>query len=152
MSTYETASLAISVVVGIAAVAALVVYSAQLIAMRKASMAQGAIALVGFLQDKDVREARRVVRGLDGKEIAEWTEGERLSASLVAANYDVAAALLRGGLAPGDLIAANWGPSITHCHEVLKPFIAETRQQHGGHPGYWSNFDWLSAAANQDQA
>lgn len=151
MSTYEKASLLINLVLGIAAVAALVVYSGQLRAMRKASIAQSAIALVGFLQDKEVREARKVVRALDGKEVAEWTDDERSSAALVAANYDVAAALLRAGLAPVELIAANWGPSITHCHTVLTPFIAETRQRPGGHPAYWSNFDWLSAAASENQ-
>ena len=151
MTQYETLTLVLQAVVAIAAFATLAflyqqvrVMVDQIIATQEASRAQSVIAIVGFLQSADVRASRQCVRAvLTKKHHSEWTEEERAHASLVCANYDVAASLLRAKLAPVELIAANWGPSITHCHEVLSPFITDVRSRPGAHPEYWANFDWL---------
>jgi hypothetical protein len=121
--------------------------------MEDSSRAQSGLSLVAFLQAPEVRAARHVVREvLSSKAVADWTSEERQCVSLVAANYDVAAALIRAGLAPIELIAANWGASIMRCHQVLKPFIDEQRSRSGGNPMYWSNFEWLNAQAEQPES
>lgn len=153
MSKYEELTLLLQVVVAIAAFASLAflyrqvrVMVDQIVATQEASRAQSAIAIVGFLQSTDVRASRQCVRSsLSKRHYSEWTDEERGHASLVCANYDVAASLLRARLAPVELIVLNWGPSIVHCHEVLSPFMTDLRSKPGAHPDYWSNFDWLRA-------
>jgi hypothetical protein len=155
MSNYEKISIGLQVLVGLVALITLWLYylqlramSAQLAAMQEAAKAQSALSLVSFLQAPEVRSARQVVRQeLSTKPLENWTDEERSAASKVVANYDVAAALLKAGVAPINLIASSWGPSIRHCHDVLAPYIAEQRQKPGGHVRYWSNFDWLTSEA-----
>ena len=116
----------------------------QLIAMQSASQSQSLMSLVEYLQSEEVRNSRRVVRSeLPGTPVDQWTPEEQKHASAVAANFDVVAALLRGGICPPDLIAKNWGPAIIHCYDTLKPFIEKMRMKPGGDPLYWSNFEWL---------
>lgn len=151
MSDYEKLTLVLQIIVAVAAFLSLAflyrqvrVMVGQIIATQEASRAQSALAIVGFLQSTDVRAARHCVRSvLSLKHHSQWSDDEKGHASAVCANYDVAAGLLRAGLTPIDLIAANWGPSIVHCHEVLSPFMSELRSKPGGNPDYWKNFDWL---------
>lgn len=151
MTTYETWTLTLQAVVALAAFATLVflykqvrVMVDQIVATQEATRAQSALALANFLQSTEVREARQCVRStLSQKHHSQWSDEEKRWASLVCANYDVAAGLLRSKLAPVDLFVVNWGPSIVHCHQVLAPYISELRSKPGGHPGYWANFDWL---------
>lgn len=152
MSKYEELTLILQFATIIVGAITLVLYyrqlrllSAQLQRMQDSTKAQSALALVEHLQSPDTRAARSAVRGvLSKKAVADWTSDERSSAALVVSNYDVAAALIKSGVAPFDLIADNWGPSIVHCHEILKPFVAEVRSRPGGCQSYWSNFDWLA--------
>lgn len=160
MSTFEKFTLALQVLTILVAAFTLGAYywqlrvmSKQLLAMQQASNAQSGLSLVNFLQAADVREARHVVREiLSRKPLSEWTPEEREKAAKVVANYDVAAALIRAGLVPIELIATNWGPSILHCHKILQPFIDEKRSQPGSGQQYWSNFDWLSNETIQKTA
>lgn len=152
MSRYENLSLIVqAVLIAVGAVTCIVYYlqlrvmSRQLSAMQESSKAQSSLQLITFLQSAEVRTARQMVREvLSQKLLSDWTADERKSASLVVANFDVAAALIRSGLAPTDLITTNWGPTIKHCFAILKPFIEEHRARPGGSPTYWSNFEWLS--------
>ncbi|QKO22696.1 hypothetical protein [Rhodoferax sp. BAB1] len=155
MTLYEKTTLALQLVVAVGVFATLGVYyhqlkvmAKQLSAMQDSSRVTSALAIVAFLQSDDVRAARQCVREvLSKKELAEWSSDERRAASTVTANYDVAAALLKSGLAPAELVTVNWGPSIKHCYEVLKPFVEEHRSKPGADPMYWSNFDWLYSQA-----
>lgn len=124
----------------------------QIVATQEAARAQSALALANFLQTPEVQEARRCVRSeLSTRHHSEWSENEKRHASIVCANYDVAAGLLRAKLAPTDLFVANWGPSIAHCHQVLSPYMTELRSRPGGHPEYWANFDWLVSQTRTKQ-
>lgn len=151
MSRYEELTLALQAIVAVTAFVTLAfLYKQvramvdQIVATQEATRAQSALALANFLQSPEVREARRCVRSeLSTKHHSQWSEDEKRHASVVCANYDVAAGLLRAKLAPTDLFVANWGPSIAHCHQVLSPYMTELRTKPGGHPEYWANFDWL---------
>lgn len=153
MTTYEKATLVLQALVALAAFATLAflyrqvrVMASQMVATQDATRAQSALALANFLQSTEVRAARQCVRSdLSKKHHSDWTDEERRQASIVCANYDVAAALLRSNLAPTDLFVANWGPSIVHCHQILAPYMTELRARPGGHQAYWTNFDWLVA-------
>ena len=151
MSQYEKLSLLLQAVVGIAAFVTLAFLYRQLKAMvdqitatQEASRAQSAMAIVSFLQSPEARASRQCVRAvLSNRPHTEWSDEEKIHASLVCANYDVIASLLKANLAPMELFVANWGPSISHCHQVLSPYMAELRAKPGAHPAYWSSFDWL---------
>lgn len=157
MSTYELATLILQALVAVATFGALIVYyrqlrvmSRQLLSMEETSRAQSGLSLVDFLQEPDVREARHTVRAvLSQKPMEEWTGSEKDHASRVTANYDVAGALVKSGIAPVDLVAANWGPSIIHCYEVLEPWIEAHRNRPGARETYWSNFKWLYEEAKK---
>ena len=159
MTYYELATLILQGVIAIAAFATLAVYYHQLRVMDKqlqatqaSARAQSALSLAEFLQLAEVRAARHCVRSvLSQKPIDQWSDEERRHASLVTANYDVAAALLKAGLVPTEVIVPNWGPSICHCYEVLFPFILELRKKAGGDPCYWSNFEWLYNKSKQSK-
>lgn len=152
MSDFEKWSLLLSALVTLIALATAVFYfrqlkvmSEQLLAAQHAAKAQSALMLVQHLQAPDVRKARHTVRSrLANLKLDDWTDEDRSDAALVVANYDVAAALIKSDAAPMTLIADNWGPSITHCHAVLAPFVADLRSRPGGCADYWSNFDWLA--------
>jgi hypothetical protein len=150
MSTYETATLLLQAIIGVAVFATLAVYyhqlkvmGGQLESMQSSSRAQSALSLVNFLQSPEVREARECVREvLSQKSLDQWTNEERRCASLVCANYDVAAGLLKANLAPSELIVGNWTTSIIHCYDVLAPHMHALRQQ-SADQRYWRNFEWL---------
>jgi hypothetical protein len=151
MTNYEAASLILDSFTAIAAFAVFFVYYRQLKVMAKqletmqnSSQAEGALALVNYLQTSDVRAARHCVREvLAKKHLNDWNAEERRNAAIVTANYDVVAALLKAGVAPVELIATNWASSIKHCYEILQPFIAEYRNMTYINSSYWSNFEWL---------
>jgi hypothetical protein len=151
MTTYETVTLVVQGLVAIFTLAALIIYfrqmqlmAGQLSSMQETARAESSLSLVTFLQSPEIREARHTVRAvLSKKQMKDWTDTEKDHASRVTANYDVAGALIKAGLAPIDLIAANWGPSIIHCYDVLDPWIESHRNRPGGHSNYWCNFKWL---------
>jgi hypothetical protein len=159
MTTFEKFTLVLQVIVAVAAFATLAflyrqirVMVDQIVATQEASRAESALAIVAFLQSSDVRTARECVRSiLSTKHHSEWSDEEKTHASLVCANYDVAAGLLRARLAPTDLIVANWGPSIVHCHQVLSQYMTYVRAKPGGHAEYWTNFDWLRSQVPSDK-
>jgi hypothetical protein len=155
MSDFEKWTLILQALVAVLTLSNLVYLHVQARAManqiavaQHGNKAQSALALVNFLQSAEARTARDAVRSrLASKHHSQWDEEERRHASLVCANYDVTAALLRSGLAPVDLIVANWATSILHCHQILAPYVAEQRVRIGGDSGYWNNFDWLQKEA-----
>lgn len=157
MTTYESMTLILQGIAAIAALVLLYVYSRQLqvmsrqlVSMQETSKAQSGLSLVDFLQEPDVRKARHTVRAiLSQKPMEEWSDEEKDHASTVTANYDVTGALVKSGIAPIELIAANWGPSIIHCYEVLEPWINAHRNGPGAHATYWSNFKWLYEEAKK---
>lgn len=151
MTEYEKWNLALQAAVAIAAFATLAflyrqvrVMVNQIVATQDASKAQSVMTIVTFLQSSEARASRECVRSvLSMKHHSEWSDDEKRHAAAVCANYDVTASLLKAGLAPTEIIIANWGPSIVHCHQVLSPYISVLRSGPGANSTYWSNFDWL---------
>lgn len=152
MTHYEKSTLALQVIVALAAfisvylvIRQIRIFAKQLQATQQASEAQSIISIVEFLQASEARAARHEVRDrLSSIHHDDWDDTQTKHASLTCANYDVVAALLRADLIKNKhIIIENWAPSILHCHQVLVPYIQKKRTQPGGDPKYWSNFDWL---------
>lgn len=120
------------------------VMNSQLKSMQASSQAQGFLSLVAFVQAPEIQSSRKIVRSvLSGKHHGNWSEEECSHASIVCANYDVLAALLRADETSQKFIVVHWGPSIKHCFEILTPFIDKHRNMPGANASYWSNFSWL---------
>jgi hypothetical protein len=120
----------------------------QLRASRAAATGQNILALVNFLQDPYVREARTIVRGKlkDKASYMDWTREDKHAADIVCSTYDVAAILIfQERLVPAKPFVENWGASIRDCFEVLGPHIQEM-QKHSG-SAYWDDFLRLYYAA-----
>jgi hypothetical protein len=152
MSNYEILTLAVQIIVALLAffsvylvIRQIRILTKQLKVTQQASEAQSIISIVEFLQTSEAREAREAVRAtLSLIKLIDWDETHAKHASLTCANYDVVAALLRADLIKNKhIIIENWAPSIRHCHQVLTPYIQQKRDQAGGDPKYWTNFDWL---------
>ena len=151
MTTFETYTLVLQAAASVVGLGTLIflfvqvrAMTAQIVTTQEATRTQASVALVSFLQSQDVREARECVRAvLSTKPHNQWDDSERRHASLVCSNYDVLACVIRSNLSHMELFTVNWAPSILHCHKVLSPYMREIRQQPGGDPSYWSNFDWL---------
>ncbi|HVI60016.1 MAG TPA: hypothetical protein VM619_14245 [Luteimonas sp.] len=161
MSEYEIASLALQSTVAVAAFISVYLVLRQLRAMssqieatQNASEAQSIISIVEFLQAAEARDARAIVRGsLSQLHHSSWDEKQKRHASTVCANYDVVAALLKANLIRNKhVVLENWAPSVKHCYEILAPHIDATRREHGGHPKYWQNFDWLARQCAEAEA
>jgi hypothetical protein len=151
MTPFEKAQLVVQIIGVIALILTLYIYyrqlrtmGAQLQAAQRASSAQNILALTSFLQAPEVRAARETVRvRLPNKNYGEWSEDERRDAARVCSTYDVAGIIVRLGLVPPETFVDNWGPSIRHCYEVLKPLILEMQKPENSGPGYWDDFGWL---------
>ncbi len=102
------------------------VYVFQLRAVRSASTAQNILAVHTFLQQPDVREARRILyTTLVGKPINFWTDEEKRVASLVYGTYDLAGMLIKSGFLPKAFFVNNFGENIIKSYNVLEPFLRE---------------------------
>lgn len=124
----------------------LIVYLFQLITMRDAAKGQNILALVNFLQDKPVRDARTtVIETLAEIPMSVWIKNEKYKedASTVCSTYEVAAVIIRLGLVPPEPFVDDWGPSIIKCYEKLKPFIQEMQKPENAGAGYWDDFESL---------
>ena len=138
----QSAILIVQVLGTLVIAATLIVYFFQLRTMKEASNAQNILAVVQFLQTKEVREARGTVRKiLKTKDVQTWTDIERDDAATTCSSYDVAAILAFNGLIDVNLLVEHWGPSIKECFEVCKPYIDEMRSMSG--PIYWDDFELL---------
>lgn len=91
MSDYEQLSIYIGTLQSIVLIVVLIVYAKQLKAMqrqveaaRHAAVGQNLLALSSFLQDEDVREARRIViTKLADRGFKDWSEEEKRAAAKV---------------------------------------------------------------------
>jgi hypothetical protein len=147
---YNLASILLQIVIAIVAFATVWVYYFQLRAMQNSAVGNNILALVNFLQQPHVREARTtVLTVLRTKPYAEWTSEERRAAGLVCSTYDIAGILILDlKMVPSAPFLSNWGPSIRNCFEIVRPFHAEMRSIAHSGPEYWKVFGRLAEQSN----
>lgn len=130
-----------------------------LVQARRLSRAQNFFSLAQFLQDPQVRAARRVI--LDAHDAgalpAQWldpantdSEHDKLvqAAGVVASSYDLTGRVVELGYVDREPFLDDWGPSIKKLHEALSTFIAERRRQHGD-DRYFDNFERLVQSVSE---
>lgn len=153
MSVYEQLSIYIGTLQSIVLIVVLIVYAKQLKAMqrqveaaRHAAVGQNLLALSSFLQDEDVREARRIViTKLADRGFKDWSEEEKRAAAKVCSSYGTAGIVLETGLVPPEPLIENWGPSIGRCYAILRDYIRDLQSPENNGPDYWAVFDRLHA-------
>jgi hypothetical protein len=99
---------------------------------------------VKLLQGEEIRAARKRFFNLQNKEVSAWTEEEQDNARAVCASYDVAAMLVRTGIASRDVVITTWGASIRKSFILARPLIEQMRAEYGT---YWDDLEWLAHQA-----
>ncbi len=145
MTQYEMMSLATNGIAAALLLATVTVYyfqlctmQGQLSAAQDSARSQNLLALVNYLQSKDVRDAREVAfKSLRFKSFATWDEADKKAASVVCSSYDIAAIMIQLGGVPAKPITDNWGPSIRICYDAVRPWIDEMQRADNAGPTYW---------------
>ena len=158
-SSIPTWYLALQVSASFAAVAALIVFWRQLVAMRgqlqiarEASQNQNLVTLINSLQANDLVDARLTLinLGKSGQPYQEWDDEQITKAERVCNTYDLAGLLIRYGVVPEHAVVAHWGDSIIRCHAATSVMIDDLRKTRGS--DYWAHFEWLAERANEVRA
>ena len=90
----------------------------------------------------DIRKSIETVLALEGKNLSEWTEGQREAAFTVSGRFSLLGILVLERLVPEDVFAKAWYYSVPKCYAILRPFLEEIRSQRDYR--YWSAFDVLA--------
>ena len=146
------ASTVVQDIAAIATAAGFVVAAIALFQAKRVSRAQNFFTLTTFLQDPEVREARRRVLDAhdDGSVPEVWQEVEVdtdafkvvLAAGPAASSYDLTGRVVELGYVDYEPFLDDWGPSIKKVFRTLRPFILERREQHRD-DRYFDNFERL---------
>ena len=149
MTPYETASLLVQGITGLAILATFWIYYFQLRSMREASKGQNLLSITSYLQQSEVRNARThaITVLKDKKYPTKWTKDDRQQASLVCSTYDVAAIFIECGLYDKKLFLETYGPSLNKCYKAIKPFCDDIRSPGKAGAMYWDNFVALAKTA-----
>ncbi len=150
-------TLFIQAVATVAVLGTLIVYWRQLLAMRdqlsaiqQSARSQSLLTLIDLLQQPAAVEARRVLFSLDGKDMDNWTQDERIAVERAISAYDIAGILIRDGAVPDGkkILVDNWGYSIKKCNRIAGAYLGELRKTRGPH--YWDDFEWLANEVPDD--
>jgi hypothetical protein len=104
------------------------------------SRGQNTLALIEFLERPEVRRASSIIKRLDPKDYAKWTDSEVADVETICGAYDVAGMLARAGIIDGNIIVSNW--SVRRSYTTALPLIEETRRRE--QVPYWDDFEWLA--------
>jgi hypothetical protein len=115
----------------------------QLIVLKAGEASKNILSIILFLQDTENRDSRdHVINKLHGKEPKNYTKKDKDHASRVCSSYGTVGGLFKSKIDLNKMIIfEGYGPSIVRCHEILKSYIKEKRNDAG--PTYWINFDYL---------
>ena len=143
MGTGEIIGLIVQSGMWAAMIATLIVYGLQLKSMKKSSEMGSAMRLFEYLQDQEVRDARRhVILSLKDKDPTKWTDVDERAASRTCSTYDIAGVIIRSNTVPKDVFLDGYGASVIKCHDILASYIKQM-QKINEPMEYWKSFDWL---------
>jgi hypothetical protein len=132
-------------------IVAVIALAAAAIAYRQVK-AFGALELVKFMQQENVRTARWHVRTeLAGKPLAEWTGDDKVKAATVCSSFDLMGFLLRKKLAPRKAYIKLYAATIQRTHNNLAEYLAHERSSSQNGPEFWNCFNWLNDEAKRIQ-
>lgn len=112
----------------------------------------GALELVKFMQQDNVRTARWHVRTkLAGKALNTWTDDDKMKAATVCSSFDLMGFLLRKKLAPRKAYIKLYAATIQRMHANLAEYLAYERSASQNGPEFWNCFTWLNEQAKRIQ-
>jgi hypothetical protein len=130
-------------------VLALIALIAAAIAYRQVN-AFGALELVKFMQQDNVRSARWHVRTvLINKPLADWDTNDREKASTVCSSFDLMGFLVSKKLAPRQAYIKLYAITVQRMHHILSGYLAQERDPARNGPHFWEHFTWLSEKARR---
>jgi len=134
-------AIAVSVTVGFAI--------KQLKAIKKSRQLDAFTNFIQFLQQEDVREARRIlIEKLSKKrDFGSWSEDEIRQAEKACHTYDTTGMMDAKKFIEKDFIAKENRNSIAQCWQAAKPMIDEYRKKRG--KDFWHNFEDLYEKARK---
>ncbi len=107
------------------------------------------IELYKFLQNEDLRSARRTLIKLyrKGIKFKDWSDDEVREAEKVCQSYDLAGIMLKYKLIDKSVVVNERRDSIIKCWEAAKPMIELYRQERG--EDFWDGFELLYREAKK---
>lgn len=122
----------------------------QLVELKRATMAGALANAFEYLQDKEVRKGRKLLRNFSEKdELDKWTDDEFLLVEVACNAFDRVGIMITNGVIPGKIIAKNYRDSIIDCWENSKPLRILNREKR--RPDYWDNFENLYNLAKKSK-
>lgn len=113
----------------------------QLRTSQRTTHAQVYATTITWLQNEDVRMARRKLFSLIEKKIEDWNEEETLEAEKVCHTYDTVATMVRYKLLPKKIIE-ECSRSLKQSWKAASPLIMQYRKDRSD-PYLWHNFELL---------
>jgi len=107
----------------------------QLKESTKANKLTATLELIKYIQDKEVREARRVLieeLGVNNTDYKKWSDAEKKQVAIACHAYNFAGLMEEQGLIKKDFVARGWRDSIIKCWSTAEPMIMEDRKIRGG--------------------
>jgi len=122
----------------------------QLRHMRVSTMATAFSKALEIIQDENRRTDRRIVFGLEGVPLEQWTEEQRLAGERVIHSYDQVGTMIQAEMFDKELIVDSWGNSLRQAKPLLMPLVVEYREKWKSDE-IWDGFEWLCIEAEEFQ-
>jgi len=119
----------------------------QLKQVSKSRKAETFMELSKYLQREEIREARRILIGISGKDYKDWSKEETEAAEKVSHTYDVAGVMVFRKLIEKELVVDEWRRSIIKCWKAAEPMIKGYQKERG--KDFWHNFEKLYEEAKK---
>ena len=103
---------------------------------------QGFVQVVNWLQQEEVRIARRRLYKLKDVPYDQWTREDVLEAEKVCHNFNTVGDMIKNGLISSEVVE-SWGWVIKRCWAIAMPLVYAYRNERN-YPKVWSTFEWLA--------
>jgi hypothetical protein len=113
----------------------------QVVELKRTGNLNAFLAVVNYLQDERVRNARGTLIRLSDRDFDSWTKEERDAADLALRRFNSVAIMIRKHLIPIELVLPEWENTLVLCWRSAQPLIAEYRKQRGAQ--YWHELESL---------
>ncbi|MBI5285338.1 MAG: hypothetical protein HY874_09615 [Chloroflexi bacterium] len=141
---WNAVSAVATVTTGVVASLALIAVYWQLSEMRRATYAQGFVAMMEFLQNEPTREERRALYDL-GPTLRDrppqaWTPEEVLTVERVCHKYNSLALMYRYGMLPRE-VSRRYNDAVAKSWEIGKPLVRMYQSERGKE--WWMDLEWM---------
>jgi hypothetical protein len=113
----------------------------QLIAARKAYVAQNLVELNRVVTEPEFRTARKTLMSLRGKPVSSWSQEERHMAERACGLWNFAAQLVLECEIPDSVVESMRG-TVVSCHDGAAELLAQLRTTRSRH--HWLHFSRLA--------